>query len=161
MRETMLSKRIEKPEIIQTNPILTAALYAMVPAKEIQNQMGVLLRELSDELRSQGIKPTGPWFTHHLRGPSEFFDFEVCFPVGSSVKANGRVKPGGWPAMKMVRTTYHGEYQGLADGWQDFMAEIKSMGLQVSPEIWEVYLIGPDTTNKPDEWRTEFRRAIL
>ena len=41
------------------------------------------------------------------------------------------------------------------------MAEIKSMGLHVSPEIWEVYFIGPDTTNKPDEWRTELNRAIL
>jgi effector-binding domain-containing protein len=161
MKGTMLSKRIEKPEIVQTIPILTAALYARVPAKEIQNQMGLLLRELSDELRSQGIKPAGPWFTHHLRGPSEFFDFEVCFPVGSSIRANGRVKPGRWPAMKMVRTTYHGGYEGLAGGWQDFMAEIKSMGLQVSPEIWEVYLTGPDTTNEPDQWRTELSRAIL
>ena len=33
MKGTMLSKRIEKPEMIQTNPILTAALYAKVPAK--------------------------------------------------------------------------------------------------------------------------------
>jgi effector-binding domain-containing protein len=161
MKEMTSNKRIEKPEIVQTESVPTATLYAKIPAKEIQSQMGLLLKELSDELRSQGIKPTGPWFTHHLRSPGEFFDFEVCFPVVTPVKANGRVTPGEWPARKMVRTTYHGEYQGLAGGWQDFLTEIQSMGLQVTPEIWEVYLIGPDTTNNPGEWRTQLNRAII
>lgn len=160
MSEKKLSS-IDKPEIIDATTKPIAALYAKVPAKEIQSQMGQLLKELSDELRNQRIKPTGPWFTHHFHAPGEFFDFEVCFPVESPIKGNGRVKPGEWPATKMVRTTYRGGYHGLGAGWQEFMTEIDTMGLKVSPEIWEVYLVGPDTTNNSDEWRTELNRALV
>src|SRR5205814_3904374 len=141
--QMMLNKMIETPIVITAEPMFIAKLYAKVPTREIQTQMGELLRELSDELRRQQIAPTGPWFTHHLRGPAEYFDFEVCFPVATPIKANGRVEPGEWPRMKMARTVYHGPYGGLAIGWREFMTEIGAMGLRVSPEIWEVYRIGP------------------
>jgi effector-binding domain-containing protein len=161
MTEMMLNSMIEKPTVIETTPLLLAKLYAKVPTSEIRNQMGLLVRELSEEMRSQGIAPTGPWFTHHLRGPDEFFDFEVCFPVATPIKASGRVEPGEWPRMKMVRTVYHGTYEGLHAGWRDFTAEIKSLNLRVSPEIWEVYRIGPEAESNPEKWQTELSRAIL
>jgi effector-binding domain-containing protein len=63
--------------------------------------------------------------------------------------------------MKMVRTVYHGSYEGLAVGWREFMTEIEGMGLPVSPEIWEVYKIGPEVETKPEKWQTELSRAIV
>lgn len=161
MSETMLNKSIEKPVIVTTEPILVAKLYAKVPTREIQSKMGGLLQELSAELKKQQIAPGGPWFTHHLERPAEYFDFEVCFPVATAIKASGRVEPGEWRAMKMVRTVYHGSYAGLAQGWSEFMSEIERMGLRVSPEIWEVYRTGPDTESNPEKWQTELNRAIV
>ena len=161
MSQVMLNRTIEQPVIVETEPIFIATLHAKVPAREIQHEMGKLLRELSEELNRQGIRPIGPWFTHHLRTPAEFFDFEVCFPVPSLISANGRVTPGQWPAMKMVRTIYHGPYEGLGNGWGEFMAEVEKMGLRVSPEIWEVYRVGPESEPDSARWQTELSRAVL
>ena len=161
MSQTMLNRAIETPMVVTTSPMFIAKLYAKIPASEIQMQMGRLLQELTDELRKQKIAPAGPWFTHHLRGPAEYFDFEVSFPVASPIKPSGRVEPGEWPEMKMVRTVYHGSYEGLAAGWHEFMMAIDAMGLRVSPEIWEVYRTGPEAESNPQKWQTELSRAIV
>lgn len=161
MSQLISNSSIEKPVIVTTEPILIAKLYAKIPSREIQSEMGRLLQELSAELKKQQISPIGPWFTHHLKRPGEYFDFEVCFPVATPIDASGRVEPGEWPAMKMVRTVYHGSYEGLAQGWSDFMSEIERMGLRVSPEIWEVYKTGPDTESNSEKWQTELNRAIV
>jgi len=161
MSEVMPSRTIEKPVIVTSEPMLTAKIYAKIPTREIQSKMGQLLQELTEELKRQQIAPVGPWFTHHLQRPGEYFDFEVCFPIATSIKANGRVEPGEWPAMKMVRTIYHGSYAELANGWHEFMSEIERMGLRVSPEIWEVYKVGPDTDANPEMWQTELNREIV
>lgn len=161
MSELMPNRIIARPIIVTSEPMLIAKLYAKIPTREIQSTMGQLLRELSAELMKQQIPPTGPWFTHHLRRPAEYFDFEVCFPVATPIKPNGRVEPGEWPAMSMVRTVYRGPYEGLAQGWNEFMSDIERMGLRVSPEIWEVYKIGPDTESNSEEWQTELNRAIV
>ena len=161
MSQLISNRSIEKPVIVTTEQILIAKLYAKIPTREIQSEMGRLLQELSAELKKQQIPPSGPWFTHHLKRPGEYFDFEVCFPVATAIEASGRVEPGEWPAMKMVRTVYHGSYEGLAQGWGDFMSEIERMGLRVSPEIWEVYKTGPDTESNSEKWQTELNRAIV
>ncbi len=54
-------------------------------------------------------------------------------PVASEVTANGRMEPGVWPAMKVVRTIYHGGYEGLPPAWREFMAWIESNDLKISP----------------------------
>ena len=33
--------------------------------------------------------------------------------IAAVVKASDRVQPGEWPAMSVVRTIYHGGYEGL------------------------------------------------
>ncbi len=157
----MSNRSIEKPVVVTTEQVHIAKLYAKIPTREIQSEMGRLLQELSAELEKQQIAPAGPWFTHHLKRPAEYFDFEVCFPVATPIRANGRVEPGEWPAIKMVRTVYHGSYAGLAQGWGEFMSEIERMGLRVSPEIWEVYRTGPDAESNPENWRTELSREIV
>jgi effector-binding domain-containing protein len=98
--------------------------------------------------------------THHFRKPGEFFDFEVCVPVASEVKANGRVEPGVWPAMKVVRTIYHGSYDGLPSAWGEFMGWIASNDLKISDEIWERYLINPESESNSSKWQTELNRPI-
>jgi hypothetical protein len=44
--------------------------------------MGPGLRELMAVAAAQGIAPTGPWFSHHLRMDPDIFDFEISVPVG-------------------------------------------------------------------------------
>lgn len=151
---------IEIPRVVETEAVPIAKLYAKVPTSEIQTQMGLLLRELGEELRKQQIKPVGAWFAHHFRRPDEFFDFEVCFQVEKPISPNGRVEPGEWPAMRMVRTVYTGPYQGLVAGWIEFMGWIEKEALPISEELWERYLVNPDDESDPRKWRTELNRPL-
>ncbi|HEY1986203.1 MAG TPA: GyrI-like domain-containing protein [Terracidiphilus sp.] len=151
---------IERPQIVTTEAVTMAKIYARIPTSAIRQEMGKLVQELVGGIRAQNVDITGPWFTHHLHRPGEFFDFEVCMPVAAEVKAEGRMEPGVWPAMEVVRAVYPGGYEGLPGAWGEFMAWTQSQGVTISEEIWERYLIGPESGSDPAKWRTELNREV-
>jgi len=64
---------LEKPQIIQATAKPTVIVHLTLSEDEIQNVMGPTLQELMSAVAAQGMAPTGPWFTHHLRKPSDTF----------------------------------------------------------------------------------------
>ena len=152
---------IDPPQIAQTANQLAAVIRLTIAREEIRNVMGPGLRELMAALADQGIAPAGPWFTHHLRMDAEVFDFEICVPVREPVVAVDRVKPGQLPAAKVVRTTYHGPYEGLGAAWGEFDAWIAAKGYKTGTDLWECYVAGPESNPDPAAWRTELNRPLI
>ncbi|WP_263350871.1 GyrI-like domain-containing protein [Acidicapsa acidisoli] len=157
---------IETPQILETDEQHYAFLHRRVPTAEIRNVMGSGIREVYSTVAAQGIAPAGPWFTHHLARPGEFFDFEICVPVKEPIQPAGEVKPGIWPSMRVARTVYHGDYdegehEGLAGAWPKFMAWIAEQRLTIAEDLWERYLVGPETSSNPADWRTELYRPLV
>ena len=146
---------IDPPKVVQTKAQPTAALHLVVPREEIRSVMGPSIAEVLAALKSQGIAPTGPFFTHHHRPPNETFDFEICFPVASPISPSGRVKPSEWPAMEVARTIHHGPYEGLGAAWGEFHAWIAGNGLKPATDLWERYLVGPESGPDSSTWKTE------
>ncbi len=146
---------IDAPKITQSVAQLTAVIHVTIPRDEIRDVMGPGLTELMSTVIEQGIAPVGPWFSHHLKMPSEIFDFEISVPVSAPVTATGRVKPARLPAVKLARTVYHGPYEGLGDAWGTLMSWIKSNGHTPAGNIWESYLTDPKSSPDPATWRTE------
>jgi effector-binding domain-containing protein len=151
---------LETPRFVQTNALQLAAIHVVIPRSEIRSVMGPGLAELMAALGAQGIAPTGPWLTHHLRMDPATFDFEICVPVARAVAATGRVRPGQLPAATVARTVYHGGYEGLGAAWQEFDAWIRAQGRKPGPSLWEVYLTDPATNPDPSTWRTELNRPL-
>jgi effector-binding domain-containing protein len=151
---------IDTPHLTETADQLTAVLHLTVPRGEIQNVMGPGLSEVMAAVMARGLTPAGPWFTHHLRRPADTFDFEIGVPVQTPLTATGRVTPGLWPAMRLARTVYHGGYEGLAAAWGEFLAWVKGSGHTPSPDLWERYLVGPETSPDPADWRTELNQPL-
>lgn len=127
-RET--TAMIESPQIIQTSTLHAAIIPVTVPRAQIGEAMMPGLTEIMAAVKAQGIGPAGVWFTHHLRIEPEIFDFEICVPVTAAVKPVGRVIPGVWPGMKVIRTVYHGPYEGMGDAWGEFEEWIETQGLK-------------------------------
>ena len=94
----------------------------------MRNVMAPGITELMAAVAAQGIGPTGPWFTHHLRMDPATFDFEISVPVTAPVAASGRVKAGHLPATTVARTVYHGPYGGLGGAWGELDAWIAANG---------------------------------
>ena len=151
---------LDNPKIIETERQPAAVIHLTIPRSEIQNAMGPGHAELMSALQAQGITPTGPWFSHHLRMDPAVFDFEIGVPVISEVKPMGRVQPGQLPAAKVVRTTYHGGYEGLGSAWGEFDKWLKANGHTPADDLWEVYAAGPESGSDPAQWRTELNRPI-
>src|SRR4051812_6164465 len=108
---------IDSPKIVQTAFQPTAVIRITIPRAQIREVMGPGLKELRSTLARQGVTPTGSWFTHHLKNPSDVFDFEIGLPVAQPVKAEGRVIAWQLPAVAAARTVYAGPYEGLGDAW--------------------------------------------
>jgi effector-binding domain-containing protein len=151
---------IDTPHIAQTAAQHTAVIRLTVPRAEIQHVMGPGYREVMAAVAAQGIAPAGPWLTHHLRMDPDTFDFEICVPVATPISAAGRVQPGQLPAATVARTVYRGRYEGLSVAWGEFMAWIAAQGHTPAPDLWEIYVAGPESSPDPANWRTELNRPI-
>ncbi len=151
---------IDTPQIVQTTPQNTAFIHLTVTPEEMMQVFGPTIGELMATLAAQGITPAGPVFAHHLRGPTETFDFELSVAVSAPMTATGRVQPGTWPAMRVARTFYHGPYEGLPEAWGKFMEWIETSGLQTTPDLYECYLTNPEANPDPSTWRTELNRPL-
>src|SRR5260370_15307108 len=113
-----------------------AFVHLTIPRDQIRHVMGPGLREVKEAIAAQGVAPTGPWFTHHLRMDPETFDFELGVPVAAPISSAGRVKASELLAAIVARTIYHGGYEGLGDAWGEFSAWIDAEGHTQAPNLW-------------------------
>ena len=151
---------IDKPQIIETKAQQAAIIRLTIPRGEMMSAFGAAVQELMATLADQGIKPAGAVFAHHLRMAPDIFDFELGVAVSRPVKPAGRVKPGRLPAAKVARTVYHGAYQGLPDAWGEFVKWMKANGHEQAGDLWEVYVVGPQSSPDAANWRTELNRPL-
>ena len=152
---------ITTPQIIQTTVQIAAVIRLTVPRSEIQTVMGPGIGEVMEAVKAQGIGPVGPWFAHHLTLNPATFDLEISVPVSARVMPVGRVMPGEWPALKMVRTVMHGSYEGLGNAWVEFTHWINANGYVTGADLYECYTVGPESSQDPANWRTELSKTLI
>lgn len=152
---------ITPPKITDSTAQPAAVLHLTVPRQQIRTVMGPGLAEVQAAISAQGLVPAGPWFTHHLRMDPTVFDFEIGVPVARPVAPAGRVQPGELPARRVARTVFAGDYEGLPDAWRQFDAWIAASGHRSAPDLWEIYLVGPETSRNSTDWRTELNWPLL
>ena len=152
---------IDTPRITAIPAQLVAKIHLTIPRSEIRSMMGPGISEAMAAVSGQGIGPTGPWFTHHLKLQPATFDFEICVPVSAPVAAVGRVVPGEIPAITAAHTVYKGPYEGLATAWREFHEWIGAQGHVTRQDLLEYYLAGPDSSPDAARWRTELIQPLV
>ena len=151
---------IEKPQIAELAATPTAFIHVTVAREQMPEVFGPAVQELVGTLTQQGVAINGPLFAHHLAMNPQTFDFEVGFPVANAVVPAGRVAAGKRPAVRVARTVYQGPYDGLPDAWGQFHDWVENSGLDWASDIWECYLVGPESESDPANWRTELNRPL-
>ena len=152
---------IDTPHITETKAQLIAMIPMTIPRSEIQSVMGPGISEVMAAVSDQRIGPAGPWFTHHRKMDPASFDFEICVPVNARVTAVGRVVAGEVPVVRVARTIYHGPYEGLGAAWGEFGAWIAEHGHDRRTDLYECYLVGPESSVDPADWRTELSQPLI
>ncbi|HEU4372785.1 MAG TPA: GyrI-like domain-containing protein [Telluria sp.] len=146
---------IDTPQIVQSPRQRTAAIHVTVPRSEMQQVFPPAYAELISVLREQGITPSGPLLSYHLRMPSDSFDFEIALPVDADVRPSGRVIASEVPAFRVARTIYHGAMDGIGSAWGELRNWVEANGLVGKPLMWERYVVGPDSKLEQAQWQTE------
>jgi len=148
------------PSIVEEPEQLVALLPLRIPKADIRRVMGPAIGELYATVRAQGGTVTGPWFSHHHRIEPDEWDFEIGVPVAAPIRAAGRVVPGVRPVVRGARAVLRGGYEGMADGWGALIRWMAENGHAPAPDLWERYLVGPETSSDPADWRTELIRPV-
>ena len=151
---------IETPRVVDAPAQLVAAVHIETTRSEIQRVMGPGISEVMAAVHHQGIGPVGPWFAHHLKMMPESFILDICVPVSAAVTPVGRVTAWERPALKVARTVYQGPYEGLGDAWREFTAWLEANRFKTDDDLYEAYLVGPESSANPADWRTEFSKPI-
>lgn len=146
---------IERPHVGRLAAQQVVYVPVVTPRAEMGQAVQAALEEISEVFRAQQMAPAGPWFAHHHRRPTETFDFDVCFPVAGAVALGGRLHSASLPAMDVVRTAYHGPYEGLSSAWGEFIAWIEGQAYAVRKDFFEIYSIGPREAKEPEAWQTD------
>jgi effector-binding domain-containing protein len=149
------------PFIAHAEATPTAVIHLTIPRSEIRAVMGPAIAELMAAVKAQGAGPAGPLFSHHLRLDPDTFDLEIGVPVSAPVSAAGRVKPGSLRATRVARAVLKGDYTGLPSGWSGFLDWVTAHGFKTAPDLWEVYVKGPESDPDPSTWRTELNKPLL
>jgi effector-binding domain-containing protein len=152
---------IDTPYIAQVEARTAAVIRLTIPRAEIRDVMGPAMAELKAALAAQGIPPAGPIFSHHFRMDPGVFDFEVGIPIVGNVAPAGRVQPGVLPGATVARAIHRGGYEELGDAWEELDAWIVAKGHLTAPGMWESYVVGPESSATPADWRTELNRPVV
>ncbi len=152
---------LEAPELVESPQQLVAKIRLVVARDQMPVVMGPGISELFSVVGAQNIEVVGPWFAHHNAITDTEFDFAICVPVASPVAPTGRVVPGVRDAALVARAVMCGPYEHLGDGWGELMAWIESQGLQPRSDLWEVYLVGPESGDDSSKWRSELNRPLV
>ncbi len=152
---------IDTPQIAQSVAQMTATIRFVIPRNEIQKVMGPAIGEVIAAVVAQGIGPAGPVFSHHFRMSPDIFDFEVGVPVTKPVTPVGRVQPSELPAANVMRTIYGGPYEGLGGAWGEFSEWLTANGHSKAENLWEFYVVSPESTSDPEKLETELNRPLL
>ena len=150
---------LDEPQILRTDARETAIIRFQIPKDQIQKVMGPGMAELREAVAAQGIA-AGPIFSHHFRIDPAVWDFEIGVQVSKPVTPVGRVEPGRLPATTVARTVYHGNYDGLGSAWGEFDAWVAANGHTPGPDLWECYVVGPEASPDPANWRTQLNRPL-
>jgi effector-binding domain-containing protein len=151
---------IDTPQIINSAAQPAAVIRVTIPKDQIRQVMGPAIQEVLATAAAQGIGPAGPVFSRHFRFDPEVWDFEVGVPVRGPVSPAGRVRAGELPEAKVLRTVYHGGYEGLGGGWVEFETWIKANGHATRGDFWERYLTDPASNPDPATYQTELNRPL-
>lgn len=63
--------------------------------------------------------------------------------------------------MKVARTVYHGPYEQLDEAWGEFESWIAANGHKPSAELWECYVVGPESGPDGSKYRTQLSRQLI
>lgn len=159
-KEDVMERKIEIKEL-GDQPVLGVRFKTAM--SEVGCHLGNSYGELFACLGKTGEFPAGPPFGlyHDDEYKEEDADVEACVPTVKLLPGEGNVKGYELSGAKVASTLHMGPYEQIGDTYQELMLWISEQGYRPSVPCREVYLVGPEQSDDPAEYRTEVQCPIV
>jgi effector-binding domain-containing protein len=141
-------------ERVELQPRTLLGVRDVVRLTELSNFFGTAFDAAAAELVRLGVAPAGPPIALYTGNPSDTVDVTAGYPVAVPVEGTPSfvvVDLAGGPA---VQTIHIGSYDTLADTYTEIVEWLTKEKLTPTSQVWEEYLLGPDSGASPAEWQT-------
>jgi effector-binding domain-containing protein len=128
-----------------------------IPMAEMPEFFGRAYGEMFSLLGELGIRPAGVPFTmyHDQEFTVERVDMEVVVPISEPAHDRGRVKAGTLPGGRVAYALHQGPFDEIAGAYRALADWVQSHGHELAGPPRECYLVSPNETRNPAEYRTE------
>lgn len=159
-KEGVMERKIEIKELAD-QPVLGVRF--KTDMSNISENLGKAYGSLFAYLGKMGEFPAGPPFClyHDEEYKEEDTDLEACVPTAKLLPGEGDVKGYELSGARVASTLHMGSYEQIGDAYQELMPWISDQGYRPASPCREVYLVGPDTSENPAEYRTEIICPIV
>nr|WP_304999643.1 GyrI-like domain-containing protein [Cryobacterium sp. TMT4-10] len=141
-------------ERVELEPRTLVGVHETIKMTPMSEFMGRAFGTAAAELGKQGAFPAGPPISMYHGMPTDTVDVTAGFPVAHPVTPTPLVVvetlPGG-PAIEAIHT---GSYDTLTQTYGELSTWLLEQKLDLAPDMWEEYLVGPDTEPDPAKWQT-------
>jgi len=127
-------------------------------------EIGQTYQEIFKWAQAKKVRPTGAPRTVFLSPPNELDPhsglFEVCMPVPAGTVGDAKVTVKKLPAMTVAFAVVKGPYEKISGHYSEMLAWLSAEGLEVAGPPREIYLKGPQSRVKPEEYLTEIQFPV-
>jgi len=144
-----------KAQRVELEPRTFVGVHDVIPMDHMTEYFGRAFATAAAELGKQGAYPAGPPVALYHGAPVEnaadvTAGFPVAQPVAPTDAAVVEVLPGG-PAIEAIHT---GSYDTLGETYAELTDWLMEQHLNTAEDMWEEYVVGPDTEPDPAKWQT-------
>lgn len=141
-------------ELAQREPQLIEGVREVVPMSSLSEFFGRAFGTTAEVLARQGATPKGPPVALY-RGPAkDTVDVLAGFPLARPANPEGGVVLETLPGGATVEAVHTGPYDTLSATYGELSDWFTEQCMETPLEMWEEYLVGPETEPDPQRWQT-------
>jgi effector-binding domain-containing protein len=141
-------------ERVELQPQTMLGVRDVVKLTALSDFFGTAFDAAAAELARQRVRPAGPPIALYTGNPSDTVDVTAGYPVAAPVEAAPLLVVANLAGGPVVQTIHAGDYDTLADTYAQIIEWLTEQKLTPTSQVWEEYLVGPDSGADPSEWQT-------
>ena len=141
-------------EKLQLEPRTVIGMHETVPMAALTDFFGRAFHAVGAELQRLYVAAQGPPLAIYHGTPTDTVDVVAGFPVGGPVDPAAPVAVTTLAGGPAVATIHTGSYDSMGETYGALTAWMSEHGLTPGTDMWEEYLVGPDSGTDPAGWQT-------
>lgn len=147
-------------ERLTLEPRRMVGLHDVVAVKDLPAFFARAWAATEAHLAGVGASPAGRPMALYRGQVTDTVDVVIGYAVGAGVPAGPDLEEVALPRGEAVATIHTGPFDTMEGTYRAVERYVADAGLTASAEVWEEYLVGPDTEADPARWQTRIVQPL-